>query len=140
MRNLFLLCIFLGIILAAVLLGSGQKVDPVPRTSEPKADPRIPHIGSVQILNGCGAHGLAWGAAGLLRGNGFDVKNDGIGNAPAFGYQFTLVVSRTPDMTVARQIGKALRIPPDRVVLLRSDENRFDVTVILGPDLEGRWE
>ena len=73
-----------------------------------------------------------------LRKSGFDVKNDGIDNASSFNYDQTLVASRTKDMRIARQVGKALDLDKDRVLLMRDGQERFDVTVIVGSDLQGR--
>lgn len=98
----------------------------------------VPSIGSVQILNGCGVSDAAGRTADYLRRKGFDVKSNGIGNAQSFNYTQTYVLSRTQDMSVARQVGEALGIARDRVLLVRqSPDHGFDVTVIVGSDIEG---
>jgi hypothetical protein len=94
----------------------------------------VPSIGRVQVLNGCGAEGAADKMTDFLRTKKFDVKNTG--NAPSWNYPFTIVVSRSPDMTVARQIAKALNT--DHIVLIRKDDRTYDVTVIIGPDYRER--
>ena len=68
--------------------------------------------------------------ADFLRQHSFDVKS--IGNAATSNYPFTIVVSRTTDMGVARQIAKALGT--DKLILLRNGDDMYDVTVILGSD------
>ncbi|MBN1128484.1 MAG: LytR C-terminal domain-containing protein [Chitinispirillaceae bacterium] len=94
----------------------------------------IPHIGSIQVLNGCGVTGAGDKIADFLRLKKFDVKN--IGNAGSWNYPFTLVISRTTDMTVARQIAGTLTT--DRCILLRTGDTTYNVTVIIGPDYEER--
>lgn len=98
------------------------------------AESGIPSVGRVQLLNGCGAVGAANKVADFLRAKGFDVKQ--IGNAPTANYPSTLVVSRTKDMSVARQVAAALGT--DKVVLMRAGDETYDVTVFIGPDYPER--
>ena len=53
-------------------------------TNEPQKDVRkvksetthtVPHLGSIELLNGCGADGAARQVANYLRSKSFDVKN-----------------------------------------------------------------
>lgn len=132
MRNVVLFLIFAFTITVAIVIGSIKT--PEKKAAEPLSD--VPSIGSVQVLNGCGVDGLAWAVAQKLRENGFDVKNDGIGNAPTFNYDKTMVVSRTKDMRIARQIGDVLEVSSNQVILLRNNDERFDVTVFVGSDAE----
>ena len=108
-----------------------QQTHSAPTASpEPKRDMTVPSIGSVQVLNGCGAEGAADRMTDFLRAKKFDVKN--IGNAPSWNYPFTLVISHTKDMTVAQLVARALNT--DRCVLMRKDDRTYDVTVVIGPD------
>ena len=91
---------------------------------------RIPNIGSIQVLNGCGITGAAAAVAGLLRERDFDVKD--IGNASTWNYPFTIVASRSVDMTVARRIARTLNT--DKLVLLKSEDKMHTVCVLVGPD------
>ena len=74
------------------------------------------------------------GAAGIvanfLREKSFDVKS--IGNAKSWNYPFTIVASRTKDMTIARQVCATFNI--DKLVLLRTGEELYNVSVLIGPD------
>ncbi|MBD3347382.1 MAG: hypothetical protein GF401_20190 [Chitinivibrionales bacterium] len=136
MRNFLIFVILCAVIALAVIIGrvrNDSTTGPAPIVQK-----KIPHIGRIEILNGCGVNGAAWETAELLRNHGFDVKNDGIGNAPTFNYPATLVVSRIEDMSIARQIGKVLDVDPDKVILMKNDNDRFDVTVYLGADIEGK--
>jgi hypothetical protein len=90
----------------------------------------VPCIGSIQVLNGCGAVSAADKVANFLRMKKFDVKN--IGNAESWNYPFTMVISRTVDMTIARQVAGSLST--DHCVLLRNEDSTYNVTVIIGPD------
>jgi len=97
---------------------------------EQTAIDNIPSIGRVRVLNGCGAEGAADKMTDFLRAKKFDVTNKG--NAASWNYPFTLVISHTKNMTIARQIAKALNT--DHCVLIRKDDRTCDVTVIIGPD------
>ncbi len=132
MRNVLIFIIFIATITVAIVIGT------IKTAQNPQSEPAamVPSIGKVQVLNGCGIDGLAWSVAQKLREHGFDVKNDGIGNAPTFNYDQTLVVSRTPDMSVAEQIGEVLEVPDDKIILLRNGDQRFDVTVFVGSDAQ----
>lgn len=88
----------------------------------------VPHIGSVQVLNGCGTDGAGARMAEILRSHNFDVKD--IGNAPTFNYPSTMIISRTADMTLANEIEKILKT--GRVTLIRNGDELYDVAVITG--------
>ena len=92
----------------------------------------VPNIGSVQVLNGCGAGGAADRMAGFLRAKNFDVKD--IGNAQTWNYPATMIISRTNDMGLAGEIEKHLKT--GKVVLIRNNEQLYEVTVVVGPDFE----
>jgi len=115
--------LLIGLIILFYFLTNGKS------GAEP-ALPPIPHIGSIQLLNGCGTPGAAQIIAELLRNKGFDVKE--IANAPDWNYKSTLVVSRTRDMETARLIGQAL--DSRSVILLRNGSELFDATVFVGED------
>jgi hypothetical protein len=97
---------------------------------EQAAVENVPSIGRIRVLNGCGAEGAADKMTDFLRAKKFDVTNKG--NAVSWNYPFTLVISHTKNMTIARQIAKALNT--DHCVLIRKDDRTCDVTVIIGPD------
>jgi len=96
--------------------------------------PSVPSIGSVQVLNGCGVEGAAKRVTDFLRSKDFDVKETK--SAASFNYEFTMVISRTTDMGLAKGIGKLLKT--DKVILKRDENPMYDVTVIVGPDFEER--
>jgi hypothetical protein len=134
MGNLAVFLALCAIIALSILVGSFTSGSAKERSNSRGA--MVPHIGRIEVRNGCGVDGVAWKAADFLRLRGFDVKNDGIGNAPAFNYDKTLVVARTKDMAIPNQIAKALGLSPDRVIMVRDGEQQFDVSVYIGSDYQ----
>ena len=129
-RNLFpfsVICCLLGI---SLIVGFVRNHPPSAAPEEKEQTITVPYIGRVQVLNGCGVDGAADKVADYLRKKKFDVKSTG--NAPTFNYPSSMVVSRTQDMTVARQVARALHT--DRCHLERTGDSTYDVTVIIGPD------
>ncbi len=92
----------------------------------------IPSVGSVQVLNGCGAEGAAKRVADFLRSKGFDVKD--IGNASSLNYPSTMIISRNTDMAMANSIEKLMKT--GKLILMRNGDSMYDVTVVAGPDFE----
>jgi hypothetical protein len=135
MRNSMLLLLLFIILGAAILIGRFRDTPPRQRTQQERRED-VPHIGRIQVLNGCGITGAANAVADFLRRRSFDVKN--IGNADMWNYPFTMVVSRSLDMSIARQVSEALGT--DKLILMRTDEDLYNVTVILGPDFGERIE
>jgi len=90
----------------------------------------VPEIGSIELLNGCGADGAATKVADYLRNNNFDVKY--IGNADTWNYPFTMVISRNKNDSIAYQVAQVLHT--DKVIKIRKNDNSYDVTVVIGPD------
>lgn len=130
MRNLIFLLITLSVCFLAILIG---KMQTVPQNLEDEVEQssaisNIPHIGRVEVLNGCGVSGAASVLAGYLRDRSFDVKNTD--NADSWNYTETIVISRTGEMDVAEQVADALGIKD--VVLLKNGQDLYNVTVIAG--------
>lgn len=94
----------------------------------------VPHIGRIEILNGCGMEGAAGKVADFLRSDNFDIKS--IGNAETWNYPFTLVISRTLDTTIASQVASSLNT--DKMIIIRNNDQMYDATVIIGPDFGER--
>ncbi|MDD5675469.1 MAG: LytR C-terminal domain-containing protein [Chitinivibrionales bacterium] len=132
MRTGLLLAFFLAFTLCAILIGQRLQKHAAPAT----AAVVVPSIGRVQILNACGQDGAGGRMADFLRRHNFDVKN--ITNAPTSNYEQTLVVSRQADMRCARQVGACLK--SDKIVLLRTGEDLYDVTIFVGADYKERTQ
>ena len=137
MKNIVALLVLVAILIASILIGMRRSL---PATIQAQvmagSGNTIPSIGRIQILNGCGVDGAANKVGDFLRAKGFDVKNKG--NAPTSNYPFTLIVSRKKDMTIARQVAGALGAENDKVVLMRTGDETYDVTVFVGPDYPER--
>ncbi|MGA3050635.1 MAG: LytR C-terminal domain-containing protein [Chitinispirillaceae bacterium] len=134
-KNLLIFSIIGIILLLAIFLGivrrsSIRSGEPAPETTAAS----IPYLGPVQVLNGCGIAGAGDQMADFLRARNFDVKN--IGNAPESNYPYTLVISRSKNMTIAHQLESALHT--GHCVLMRNGEETYVATVIIGPDYEER--
>ena len=88
---------------------------------------------TVDVRNAGGIHGMARVATDRLRGAGFDVV--GMGNAPRFDQEHSVVIDRVGDMQTAAAVAEKLGI---RRVISEPDSNLFvDVTVRLGADWNG---
>ncbi len=91
---------------------------------------KIPSLGSVEILNGCGARGVAKKFKNFLRANNYDVKS--AQNAASWNYDKTIIVSRIPDMQMAKDISSLFKC--DDPIFIRTAKSSNDVTVIIGHD------
>ena len=120
------------VIVVAVLLLTVRREGQVYHT-EPPAEVEAGDRVLVEVLNGCGARGVARVVAEDLRAEGFDVVS--IGNALDFRYPVTVVIDRSGSE------GKALRVAYSlgcsRVIRQVASDAFLDVTVILGDD--GVW-
>ncbi len=131
MKNGIILLAICSIILAAIFVGSNNTPAPAKQAPvETNGASRIPSIGRIEVLNGCGITGAAGVVADFLRDKGFDVKN--IDNAPSWNYPQTIVVSRTRDMTTAKQVCDVLHT--DNCICLRTGEELYNVSVFVGSD------
>jgi hypothetical protein len=132
-RNILPFAAITALLSIALMTGLSRNHPTAPKTLQEIA-PAVPCIGSIQVLNGCGIAGAADRVTDYLRLKKFDVKYKG--NAETWNYPFTMVISRTADMTIARQVAAALTT--DRCVLMRNGDSTYNVTVIIGPDYEER--
>ena len=135
MKNLLMLLVFSACIGALIFIGTLITNQPPAANNTPRdvVSP-IPHLGSIELLNGCGIDGAAQEVADFLRANSFDVKS--IGNAPTWNYSSTLVISRTSDTTMAAKVASALKT--DKMTIIRNNHHLYDVTVFIGSDYKER--
>jgi hypothetical protein len=139
-KNAAILLVTCTVLISAIIVGlpgpsvkrQTQGETPPPQKSEDIQ--KIPWIGKIQVLNGCGVDGAANIVAEYLRTKKFDVKN--IGNAPTGNYKTTLVVSRKKDQAMAHQVADALGT--NAVFILRTQDEMYDVTVFVGADFKER--
>lgn len=132
-RNILPFAAITGLLSIALVIGIARNHPTAPKIPREIVQ-AVPYIGSIQVLNGCGIAGAADRVTDYLRLKKFDVKYKG--NAETWNYPFTMVISRTADMTIARQVAAALAT--DRCVLMRNGDSTYNVTVIIGPDYKER--
>lgn len=133
MKNTVIMLIACAVLVAALALGLRRQqpaAESAPQQKSEDARMNIPYIGKIQVLNGCGIDGAAKIMADFLRSKKFDVKNES--NAKTSNYTETLVVSRTKDQAIARQVAQALGIRS--VVLMRNGDELYDAAVYVGAD------
>jgi hypothetical protein len=139
-KNAAILLVTCVVLISAMIAGlrgpsvKGQSQGETPALQKSEDNPKVPWIGKIQVLNGCGVDGAANVVAEYLRLKKFDVKN--IGNAPTGNYQSTLVVSRKKDQAMARQVADALGT--STVFVMRTQDEMYDVTVFVGSDFKER--
>ena len=127
-----------GVISAMILLGwvfDGCNRKPDEKASGLESSPEQ-IAARVEVLNGCGARGVAQRYAEFLRRKGFDVVNGNGGNAENFGFVESVVVDRAGNMEKARAVAQVLGIR-HCVQQIRLDPYRIEeVTVIIGRDFD----
>jgi hypothetical protein len=99
----------------------------------------VPNTGQIQILNGCGKPGAAEQFRNYLTDQGFDIIE--FGNAGSWNYAHTIVVARTANEPVARDLAKVLNT--DNLIHLFDPLAMVDATVFIGKDYEElikRWQ
>lgn len=99
----------------------------------------VPNTGQIQVLNGCGKPGAAELFRNFLTDQGFDIIE--FGNAASWNYAHTLVVARTDNLPVARDLAKVMGT--DKLVHLFDPLAMVDATVFVGKDYEElikRWQ
>lgn len=109
------------------------------RKEETAEEAFVPNTGQIQILNGCGKPGAAEAFRNYLTDRGFDIIE--FGNASSWNYAHTLVVARTDNEPVARDLARVLNT--DNLVHLFDPLALVDATVFIGKDYEElikRWQ
>ncbi|MGM0442934.1 MAG: LytR C-terminal domain-containing protein [Fibrobacterota bacterium] len=93
----------------------------------------VPDRGTVNILNGCGAVGVAGSFEEYLRENMFKAESD---NARSWNYRRTMVISRRPGTKTAQEIADLLNTDDPVFIRPATRDSRYDATVIIGHDYE----
>ncbi len=97
---------------------------------EEKPKPDEPEVIQVQVLNGCGASGVARKFTTYLREKGFDVVDTG--NYENFTQKQTLVLDRSGNIELADRVAKSLNI--ENSIQQIAKELYLHVTVVIGSD------
>lgn len=132
-KNIIPLVITFLIVIPALYLGKirYEELPPKgPETVVTDSNDPIPHIGEIEVLNGCGVQGIAGEFKSYLRSHNFDVKK--IAGAKSYNYRKTLVISRKPEMEIANQLAEALNVR--KPIYIRTNVSLYDATVIIGHD------
>ena len=87
----------------------------------------------VEVLNGCGASGVAEKFTDYLRREKFDVVQ--MGNYVSFDIDKSLVIDRTGNRANAEKVAEALGIEDKNVILQKNNDSFLDVSVVIGKDL-----
>ena len=133
MRNLIVLSVLLSFLAVAIVVGHGKNLSKTKTVNTAKPVESIPHIGSIQVLNGCGIEKAAEKMADYLRKEGFDVKNHkNATGRNCWNYPFTIVVSKSTNMNNAERVANALKT--DKIIQIRENDSEYDVVVFVGPD------
>ncbi len=94
----------------------------------------ISQIIQIEVLNGCGAPGIASDYTRKLRANGFDVVDSG--NFDNFDVRQTMIIDRAGNRENAQKIARALGIDESRIIEESSDDFYLDATVVIGADYD----
>lgn len=86
----------------------------------------------VEVLNGCGASGVAEKFTDLLRKEKFDVVQ--VGNYMSFDIDNTLVIDRTGNKANADKVASALGVDQKNVIMQKNENYFLDVSVVIGKD------
>jgi len=86
----------------------------------------------VEVLNGCGANGIALTTTRYLRKKGFDVVSRG--NYKHFKVEKSFIISRTGNMEIARKLAQVMGIPREQTRKEVDPTKQLEASVILGKD------
>lgn len=86
----------------------------------------------VEVLNGCGAVGVAEKFTDYLRKEKFDVVQ--MGNYISFDIDNSLVIDRTGNRANAEKVAASLGIDNKNVIMQKNDDSFLDVSVVIGKD------
>jgi hypothetical protein len=109
-----------------------REVAPEPAKPEVSEEPVMQPV-RVQVLNGCGAQGVAARLRDFLTRSGYDVRD--VGNADRQDYRESRILDRSGNMDAARDLAKLLSIDRARISKLTGTPSpKLDLTLIIGYD------
>lgn len=123
---LVLLILFLGYALIVQISNSLSKEEKVSK------ELILPAQVQIEVLNGCGAAGVADKFTEFLRSKGFDVVNKG--NYSSFDVDNTLVIDRSNNPEKAFMVAEIIGVDKKRIVKQFNNQYFLDVTLIVGKD------
>lgn len=90
------------------------------------------HVIQVEVLNACGAAGLADKFTDLLRSKKFDVVKTG--NFSSFDVDNSFVIDRAGNKEFAYSLADSIGIPKSNVIQQFNKNYYLDVTLVIGKD------
>ena len=124
--NLLLVSVSLAllvIIILKVIPLFSEKQQPVQKSN---------HVIQVEVLNACGAAGLADKFTDLLRSKKFDVVK--IGNFTSFDVDNSFIIDRVGNKSFAYSLADSIGISKQNVIQQFNKNYYLDVTLIIGKD------
>lgn len=113
-----------------ITLNSSKFESMIPKT---KGEDLVGYKIQVSIENGCGKSGIARLYTNFLRKNGYDIID--FKNSDNFDYKNTQLIFHKRDYSVyANEIIDLLKINPNFVQYNHSENNYYQITLILGQD------
>jgi len=103
-------------------------------TESPESAEVSAEIIQIDVLNGCGASGVAQLFTDYLRKRNFDVVQST--NYKTFDVEESLVIDRTGDLETARKVAYALGIEEKNIVQQINPDYYLNVSVVIGRDYE----
>ncbi len=133
-KNLKTIMIWGLVVINVVLLGSlARKILQPFGGPGGHIDQPVANATTVQVLNGCGAQGVANVFADALRQKRYDVV--GVGNADTFDYETSVLINRgRVESREVEKIASILGVPKDRILVIESQTSQSDVELIIGAD------
>jgi hypothetical protein len=86
----------------------------------------------VEVLNGCGATGVADRFTNFLRSKGFDVVQ--MGNYRSYDIDETLIIDRTGNKLNANRVAESLGVDKKNVIQQINQDYFLDVSLVIGKD------
>jgi hypothetical protein len=123
------------VVINVVLLGSLAKKILQPFSPGVNIKEQTKNAATVQVLNGCGAKGVANVFADALREKRYDVV--AVGNADTFDYEKSVLINRgRVENKEVEKIASVLGVSKDRILNIESQTSQSDVDLIIGSDYQ----
>jgi hypothetical protein len=130
-----LIILFLGIVIIFLAYSLFLKIkDKGNSENEISNKKTASSIVQVEVLNGCGAAGVAEKFTDYLRKNNFDVVQ--MGNYISFDINKSMVIDRTGNKANAIKVADALGIDHKNIVQQINNDYILDVSLIIGRDFK----
>lgn len=124
--NLLLVAVSLALLVLIIL-----KVIPL-FSEEEKSVQKSNHVIQVEVLNACGAAGLADKFTDLLRSKKFDVVKTG--NFASFDIDNSFIIDRVGNKSFAYSLADSIGISKQNVIQQFNKNYYLDVTLVIGKD------